>query len=31
VRYRRATDEGRLAAALAAARPARTRMIGLQN
>lgn len=31
VRYRRATDESRLAAALAAARPARTRMIGTQG
>jgi 5-methylthioadenosine/S-adenosylhomocysteine deaminase len=31
VRYRKATDDGRLAAALAAARPGRTRMIGLEG
>jgi hypothetical protein len=31
VRYRRATDDGRLAAALAAARPGRARMIGHEN
>ena len=31
VRYRRSLDEGRLVAAIAAARPGRTRMIGLDG